>query len=157
MMIAGRNIKKRYLIGGLFVLFLLVKCTGHSAPQVAYVPQPTAAPVQYDDTPMQQQPAAPVTIVNAPAQHSDGGFWNGFMAGHFFSNHGSSYDRGVSSRRTTIVKNTTVNNFVRQSRRPGLTTSYTSRPPASFKTSTWKSNSRMGWGSRSRSSRSRRR
>lgn len=141
------------------------------APQQQQQIQPTPAPQQYDDAQQAVAPqyaapapaAAPVTIVNTPSGgHSDSGFFNGFLMGHILGNSGGGGgggSRDSSYYRNSTTKKTVVNNHyynepkpapapapAAKPKKPGLTTSYTSQPPAQFQNKTWATNSRKGWG-----------
>lgn len=184
MIIAGRKIKKRYILAGVLALTLLWRCSGDDEPQprdIEYAPQqqqvqPTPAPQQYDDAQQASAPqyvapapaAAPVTIVNTPSHDSNSGFFQGLLMGHLFggNNGGGSRDSSYYHRST---KKTVVNNHYytepkpapaapksapARPKKPGLTTNYTTPPPTQFKTKTWATNTRKGWGAapRTRSS-----
>ncbi|HBM2815634.1 TPA: hypothetical protein LU109_003543 [Enterobacter hormaechei subsp. xiangfangensis] len=129
MLILGRQVKKRYLVLGAVVVFMLVKCTGNDDQQAAQ-PHPIdlqqyaqgadvqrTAPreddrVYFDQAPAQPAPQ-PVIVNNVPQQNSDSGFFHGLLTGHLLSGGGrggssDSYHR--SSNKTTVINKTYVNN-----------------------------------------------
>ena len=159
MKIGAYDIKKRYLLAGVLALIVLAKCTGgnNTPPPPPQIVTPTPAPRQYDDAQQVAAPAAaPVTIVNTPAQgHSDSGLINGLVLGHLL-NSGGNNSRDSGPYRTSRTK--VINNHYypapkpapTKPKKPGLTTSYNSQPPAQAKYKTWASSSKKGWGTTAR-------
>lgn len=128
MMLKGRHIKKRYVIGVLAVLVLLVRCSsGSNDYDQPSQPKPISltqyqqndgyqdvsrsdpGAVQFNGQP---QAAQPIIINNQPAPQSDSGFWHGVFAAHMFhSMAGGGHSSSTSTRRTVINKTYTTNHY----------------------------------------------
>ncbi|WP_333855221.1 hypothetical protein [Leclercia sp.] len=114
--------KKRYILGGLMVAFFLYKCSGpdedaqyqqdrlsraadDAREQANLEAVSQNQPVPY--APVAAVPAQPVIINQQPTvARDDGGFWQGLVMGHLFSNY-HTRDQQTYTRRYNIQRNVT--------------------------------------------------
>lgn len=130
MNLMGYSVKKRYLLAGLVVAVVLVKCsTSHDEQQYADTYQDAPAAPQIASTQGQSTSATPSQSVNinqAPAQNSNDSFFQNLMMWHWMSGGGGrdvhhyhdapaarSYYTPAAARniRTTTNNKTVVNNY----------------------------------------------
>lgn len=183
--------KKRYIIGGLLVAFMLYKCSGPDEDEqyAEYRHQRAAddardmanqeAISQNQPAPYAAAPAGQPIIINQQptATRDDGGFWQGLVMGHLFSNYHTrepqTYTRRYNTQRN-VTNVTNVRNVTNVQRQQPVTNTYKSgiKPtpapqtwsqpsttarsynvqapaPSTMKQKTWATSSSKGWGTSS--------